>query len=303
MYIGVSKGYFEDQKLNVQWPKFSGGANSMAALIGKQADFSLQGYSHIVTAFNKGAKVKMVAILINKEHSEYVMRKQVADKRAITVDSSLEAKAKAAKGLTIGVTSRGSKSDSDIRFFLKHYGGLDPDKDVNIIVAPGDYASVKAAFERGDLDIYNKGAPAPQQLIADGLAISYLKGWADAPEGMPEGVNTILTEVAARYETIQNDPDLVQRVVNAFAKTLKFMNKSPDEVQQLLPSLFPDTSADILTAIWHDLRPVFPANPLCKPNEKGMTADQDLLIGTGVLKQPIPLENTYDDEFAEAAKV
>lgn len=117
------------------------------------------------------------------------------------------------KGKRFGTTTIGSLSDTLIRYFLRKYG-LDPDRDITLVV-PGPEPVKLAAFMTGSLDAAILSYNSVMKL--EGRPFTMLYDFVKSKEFF-----VLKGGLATSIKLIREQPELIQRFVQAYIKGLKF---------------------------------------------------------------------------------
>src|SRR5436190_7500566 len=108
VYIGQSKNFFADEKLDLDITSTSGGGPDIRALIAGDVDFSFTTGDNVILAQQEGKRLVMVMSGLNKVFINWAMHKDAAKSKGITESTPLAEKIKGLKGLTVGVTNPGA---------------------------------------------------------------------------------------------------------------------------------------------------------------------------------------------------
>ena len=202
--VALEKGFFAQEGLDIDAINIPGGSKAAAALLGGSTDIVNLAYFHALKAARKGFDVVAFACPLNQWPMAYLMKPEMMKKKGITVNSSIDDKIKAMKGLSIGCTSPGSGTDLIPRAFLKNRG-IDPATEVKIVPF-GKWKAGVAAFEQGKIDVFQWVSPIPELL-------------------QQKGTGTIIFSMARG-----DVPEFDGYMWDSFFTTRKFMNKHPDEL-------------------------------------------------------------------------
>lgn len=217
--LGINKGYFEEEGMNLKMLLGQGSAAQLPSLSSGSLEFMLASPITPMVATTQGLDVKIV--------SGYARNRpeMVEDSVAVLVgpNSSIKS-AKDLEGKTVSINALGSIGDIGIREAVALDGG-DPSK-VNFVQL--GFNEVSAQLESGDIDAGMVGPPFMQQIVADGGKVisDFIK---DAELGGAELV------IAASGALTEKDPELVDGFVAALDKTLDYAEGHQDEVRDLLP--------------------------------------------------------------------
>lgn len=216
-------GFFKEQGLNVEINDFAGGAKSLQSLIGGSADVVTGAYEHTIRMQVKSQDIAAVIELGRYPGIALGIR---ADKAANFKMSDL-------KGMKIGVTAPGSSTNM-IVWYLMAKAGLK--KDDASFIGVGTGAGAVAAIQKGELDAISNIDPVMAKLEMDKSIVTV------AETRTTEGTTKVLggpmpaAVLYAKREFIEKNPNTVQALVNAFYKTLKWMQKAtPEEIAEKVP--------------------------------------------------------------------
>jgi NitT/TauT family transport system substrate-binding protein len=191
--------------------QFIASNTGVPALIADQTQFALIGGPETLGANVEGAD--LVAIFQNSGAQPYVMEVASAIK---SVDDL--------KGKKLGISTVGSSSDTATRIALRAKG-LNPDSDV-AIVAVGSLANRMSAMLNGAVDAGLASPPDTLQLEDGGLHQLFDLSSIDMPP--------LAQCLVVKRSTINNQRDMVQRVINAMVAAVAVQKKDKAASQQAL---------------------------------------------------------------------
>jgi NitT/TauT family transport system substrate-binding protein len=219
-----SLGYFKEQGLNVEINDFKGGSQSLTALVGGSADVVTGAYEHTLRMQAKGQDILSVIELGRYPGIALAVKKDRADKIKTIADL---------KGAKIGVTAPGSSTNM-IVWYLMAKAGLKPD-DASFI-GVGAAASAVVAIQRGEIDAISNVDPVISKLQSTNEVVVL------AETRTTEGTINVLggpMSAAVLYlkrDFMDKNPNTVQALVNAFYKTLLWLDKAtPEQVADKVP--------------------------------------------------------------------
>jgi NitT/TauT family transport system substrate-binding protein len=217
-------GYFKEQGVTVEVADFAGGARSLQALVGGSVDVVTGAYEHTLRMQSKGQDIVAVIELGRYPAITVGVKADRADK----IKS-----AKDLKGAKIGVTAPGSSTNM-IVWYLMAKAGLKPD-DASF-VGVGATSSAIAAIQRGEIDAISNVDPVISKLQSTGEVVVL------AETRTTEGTTSVLggpMSAAVLYlkrDFMEKNPNTVQALVNAFYKTLKWLDKAtPEQITDNVP--------------------------------------------------------------------
>lgn len=112
--------------------------------------------------------------------------------------------------------------------------GLDPDKDVTLTRI--DFFDMGQALAGGQIDAFLSGEPYPSQAVRDGYGRILSYPYFD------DSIGTINAAMIVTEDTIQNEPELVQALVDAHVQAAQYMAEQPDAWLDLAASFGTDRS-------------------------------------------------------------
>ncbi len=107
--------------------------------------------------------------------------------------------------------------------------GLDPDKDVTLTRI--DFFDMGQALAGGQIDAFLSGEPYPSQAELDGYGRILSYPYFD------DSIGTINAAMIVTEETIAQDPELVQQLVDAHIAATEYENENPDAWLDLAAAL------------------------------------------------------------------
>jgi ABC-type nitrate/sulfonate/bicarbonate transport systems, periplasmic components len=285
-------GYFADQNLTVDLIDEPSGKDTTVEVVAGNVDFGSGSYDHTIDIAAAGKSITMVALLL-QEPGEFVM---VAKQKADTIKSP-----KDWKGANAGVTAIGSGTHTLMRVMAIKAGlAL---SDVNYVAA-GAGDTFIAAMKQGKIDVGVTTQPTVlrMQKTGDGQLLVDLSKPETTRAAL--GGDYPFISVFARADYIAKNKDIVQRVVNAYVKTLKWIGThTPLEIAEKLPADYYGGDKDGYVQALKDSMGMF--SPDGKMTKGAPEFELSLLkqFNENVQKNPnIDLSKTYTDEFVNAAK-
>ena len=219
-----SLGYFKEQGLNVEINDFKGGSQSLTALVGGSADVVTGAYEHTLRMQAKGQDILAVIELGRYPGIALAVKKDRTDKIKTIADL---------KGAKIGVTAPGSSTNM-IVWYLMAKAGLKPDD--AFFIGVGATSSAIAAIQRGEIDAISNVDPVISKLQSTNEVVVL------AETRTTEGTTKVLggpMPAAVLYlkrDFTDKNPNTVQALVNAFYKTLLWLDKAtPEQVADKVP--------------------------------------------------------------------
>jgi len=255
--IALEKGFFKAEGLDIAATDIPGGPKAMAAVIGGSAEIGNLAYFHVMKAVQKGSDLVAFACTLNKWPMAYLMKPDMMQKKGITVNSTVDEKIKAMKGLKIGVTSPGSGTDAIPRAFLKNRG-IDPEREV-FIVPFGPIGAGVAAFEQGKIDVFQWSSPMPEMLEAKGVGkVIFNMSNGDVPEFNGYMWDSYFTTL----KFCRENRETVVAFTRAIMKAIQYINDNKKGALEVMQRTFSEASPDLIEKSYYNILPAIPKKPL-----------------------------------------
>ena len=285
-----SLGYFKEQGLSVEINDFKGGSQSLTALVGGSADVVTGAYEHTLRMQAKGQDILAVIELGRYPGIALAVKKDRADKIKTIADL---------KGAKIGVTAPGSSTNM-IVWYLMAKAGLKPD-DASF-VGVGASSSAIAAIQRGEIDAISNVDPVISKLQSTNEVVVL------AETRTTEGTTKVLggpMSAAVLYlkrDFMDKNPNTVQALVNAFYKTLKWLDKAtPEQVADKVPQEYwLGDKALYMTAVRNNLQ-VYSRDGIVNPDSQKRSLDFLKQFDKEIAAATIDPAKTWDGRFVTKA--
>ena len=151
VYVAQTRGFFSDEKLEIDITSTGGGGPDIRALIAGDVEFSFTTGDNVILAHQEGKRLLMVMSGLNKVFINWAMHKETAKAKGVTESMPLAEKLKTLKGLTVGVTNPGALT-AHLAAFVIRKAGYNPQQDVQIIPV-GAGPTWLAALENKKVDV------------------------------------------------------------------------------------------------------------------------------------------------------
>lgn len=288
--LAERRGAFKEQGLDVTIHDFAGGAKSLQSLIGGSVDVVAGAYEHTIRMQVKGQPITAVVEL--GRFPGMVLGVKKAHQGKVKTFGDL-------KGMKVGVTAPGSSTNFVLNFLIGK-DGLKP-TDVSIIGVGGGAGAV-AAMKRGDIDAIINLDPVISKLEQDGdiFVLADLR----TEEGNQKffGGNNPAAVIYLKSDFIARNPNTVQRLVNAFQSTLKWLETAtPDQIAATVPPEYHLGDPKLYMKAVESSRPMYSRDGIV--TEKGMQNAYNMLAQFDEeLRTAKPdLAKTFDGRFVQKA--
>jgi NitT/TauT family transport system substrate-binding protein len=233
LYVGIHKGFFAEEGLDVQTVTMLAAGAHRNATLTKQSWGFIGGPEHNAFVKAKGGELRSVVNIVNRGNVYFVARK------GLTPPPFGKELADYLRGKTIATGGFGSTPNSITRYVLTTLG-LNPQSDVVLQeIAPGNEL---ASLQSKQADFAVTTEPFLTQGIQRGV---WNEPFYNAPRELgPYAYSTI----NIRQESIATEPETVRKFVKAMSKALQFTLKNKEEALAVAKKEFPTMNVDDLMA-------------------------------------------------------
>jgi ABC-type nitrate/sulfonate/bicarbonate transport system substrate-binding protein len=197
--VAQEKGFFEREGVRVRMITFRGTNLMLAALMSGDLDY-ITILPFTAGAASRGVPVKIVGSVTKSSTQAIISRPEIDNIKSL-------------KGKKVGINSFGSSVDYTA-FAALSRSGLDPQKDVNIIMAGGGNVDRIVALASGSIDATVVSSPFEFHAEKQGL-----KTLVSAKE-LGELVRIPVTGVNVTHKKLEKDVDEIVRVLRALRSAL-----------------------------------------------------------------------------------
>jgi NitT/TauT family transport system substrate-binding protein len=261
LQLGVDKGLFKAQGLDVKLELGQGGAALLPAVAAGQLDFVVGQPLPVMLAQGRNIDVKIISGYAASKASGKDINGVVASaKSGITSAKGLE-------GKKVAVNTLNAAGDLTIREAVRKDGG-DGSK-VKFVELP--FPDMPAALGKGDIDAAWVPEPFLTILTGSGNKLVTYNYQATIP-----GLDTLVTFTSGK--TITGKADVVASMRKAMTDVTTYAEAHPDEVRKTLETFLkmkPDLAASVGLETF-----------TAKVNDSGLKALSDLAVQDKVLKAP-----------------
>ena len=249
---------------------------SITALVNGQVEFATV-HGSVVRAAARGLPVKSLMVIADRPAYFLVTKAMVNSIPAL-------------KGKTIGIASLGGSVHLMTKELFAQ-SGLDPDRDVSMVVT-GDHNTSILAMQAGNVDAVV--IAVPWQTVAAKAGFHNLTYLGDA-------LRLPMAGLGAADESMKKRPDLLKRAVKSTLRAIDFVrdrsNKS--EVLALMGDWF-KISDDLAQNAYDQMVQAYPANGMV--SDQALEKDLEIARQTGAIKGRVPLSRVVDFQFVREAR-
>src|SRR2546423_11764002 len=283
-------GYCSADGLDVTLIDEASGQSSEDEVLAGQVDAGSGSYNHTIELQPKGKQMEAVVLLnIAPGEAEIVSAKAAGQIHSV----------KDLKGKNLGVTELGSGTQT-LTTALLHNAGITPDQVHFVPVGAGD--TFIAALQQGKIDAGMTTEPTISRILATGVGkvLVDLRSPQSTQAALGGPYPFICLFMNNSY--VDSHKDVVQKLVNAYVKTLKWMHThtAAEIADTMPPDSYAGNKALYVTALQNQLAIFSPdgAMPAGAPESVLNVENASKLIPTG---SQINLSLTYTNEFVNKA--
>jgi NitT/TauT family transport system substrate-binding protein len=208
--LGQEAGIFKKHGLDLEILYTQGGGETLQAVLSGSVDIGIGvGTPGVMTAFSKGAPVRMIANSTTGANDLYWY---------VPADSPIKAMADAA-GHSVAFSTNGSSTNVTVLALLKNLG-IDATP-----VATGNPASTFTQVMSGQVDVGWASPPFGVQALQDGKIRVVARG-SDVPSFRNQTVRVMITSAPV----LDEKKDAIGRFLQAYGETLDWMYSDPAAV-------------------------------------------------------------------------
>jgi NitT/TauT family transport system substrate-binding protein len=283
-------GYFKEQGLDVTINDFRGGAQSLQALVGGSVDVVTGAYEHTIRMQAKGQDIRAVielgrfpGIVVGVRRDKAAGYKSAAD----------------LKGMKIGVSAPGSSTNFFVMYLMSK-AGLKPTDASYIGVGIGP--SAVAAIKKGDIDALANLDPMITKLEQDGDITVVADSRSEEGTRAIFGGSNPAAVLYVKQDFIDKYPATVQALVNAFYKTLQWLDKAtPEEIAATVPEDYYLGDKALYIAAVRANKPVYSRTGVIPAAGMQSAADMLVAFDDELKGAKIDLAKTFDGRFVAKA--
>ena len=283
-------GYFDQQGLDVTLIDEASGQSAEDQVLAGQVDAGSGSYNHTIELQAAGKNIESVIQLdIAPGEAEMVSTKEAGQIHSV----------KDLKGKNLGVTELGSGTQT-LTIALLHQVGIAPDQVHFVPVGAGD--TFIAAIQQGKIDAGMTTEPTISRLIASGLAKPLVDLRTPQSTQAALGGSYPFICVFMKNDYVNSHKDIVQKLVNAYVKTLQWIHTHTAEqiADMMPPDYYAGNKTLYVTALQNQLSIFSPDGKMPDGGPQSVLGIEQQTNQTVQGKQ-IDLSATYTNTFANSA--
>lgn len=281
-YVAISKGFFEEEGLDIELSTIPGGDKTMTALLSGGIDIALVGAetSIYVTAQGANDPIKNFAQLTQTDGTFLVSREKIDH---FSWDML--------KGSTFLGQRKGGMPQMVGEFVLKKHG-INPHEDLNLIQNI-EFANIATAFASGTGEFVQLFEPTASVFEKEGI------GYVVASFGTESG-RVPYTVFMAKESFLKKNPEVAEKFTRAIKKAQDFVYEAPaEEVAKAIQPFFEDTDVELIAQVVERYREQesYAKDPIL--DEEEWNNLQDIMEEAGELPMRMDYSKLVDTTFAE----
>lgn len=279
--LGVAKGFFRDEGIDLSMRVIYGGPELAAAYSSGEIPFGEMGSPPCVAAIGRGANFSIVGGGVRRKAHMYVgVRRDIGGWEEL-------------KGKRIGLLSRGSCPEWFLRTMLIARG-FDPDRDVQFVGLHEDYSRVVDVIEEGRIDAAL--AVEPAMSIGEEREVLRVLAAVHRDEAVPP-IQWIVR--VANREFSASNHSLIEAALRACVHSAKYAAGHVDEWIDFAAKHYGISWATAKKAIKRDLPDLHFSGEV---DFTGLQKVLDLQLRLGALDRPLALGGVLNGRFLPAGE-
>jgi ABC-type nitrate/sulfonate/bicarbonate transport system substrate-binding protein len=276
-YVAEERGFWKQRGLNVKTILVAGPGATNAVLSGS-AEVTSTGPGPMFRAVARGQKLQAIASTADKMLLELVLRGDVAQKIALAPGADLKTRARALKGLSIGVDSINGFAHGYLRYIAGRTG-MDPEKDV--IVSPMQPPSMVAALQAQRVDGFIFSQPWTLQAMKQTGAVRWISGpGGDTPEVNPFAYNVFVV----RGGWCEQNEATCEKFVAGLKDALAYIQDQPAPALDIVRRrAAPQLDPQLVAEAWEVVRATLPRSP--EISQAAMKNAENFSVTAGLLDE------------------
>lgn len=280
-YAAISKGFFEEEGINIEMTTGQGADNVMTAILAGQSDIGLCGPEASIYVYNEGKEdyVQVFAQLTRKDGSFLVSREKTDNFSWSDL-----------KGKTVIPGRKGGVPYMTLEYILKQ-NGINPSTDL-ILDDSINFDLMAGAFSSGTADYVTLFEPTASMVEEAG------KGYIVASVGEESG-EIPYTAYCAKKSYIENNSQIIEGFTRAIYKGEQWVKENDARtVAEAIVDYFPDTSIDDLEKSVQSYKDIEAWNETPFLSETAFNKLQEIMTEAGELDKLAPYDKIVNNYFA-----
>ncbi|WP_052889249.1 ABC transporter substrate-binding protein [Thermogemmatispora carboxidivorans] len=283
-------GYFAQEGLAVTLIDEASGQSAEDEVLAGQVDAGSGSYNHTIELQAAGKQMECVVQLdIAPGEAEIVATREAGQIRSV---SDL-------KGKNLGVTELGSGTQT-LTTVLLHKVGVAPNQVHFVPVGAGD--TFIAALQQGKIDAGMTTEPTISRIMASGIGKVLVDLRTPQTTQAALGGPYPFICVFMRNDYVNAHKDVVQKLVNAYVKTLKWIHShTAEQIADMMPADYYAGNKQLYVTALQNQLAIFSPDGLMPAGGPEFVLSTEQQSNSSVQGKQIDLSTTYTNEFASKA--
>lgn len=284
-YVAIELGFFEEEGIELELINSQGADKVMTAVLSNQVDIGFAGPEAAIYVYNEGKDdyTEVFAQVTQKDGSFFVSREKIEDFKWTDL-----------KGKHVLPGRKGGVPYMTLQYVIEQHG-LDINTDLNFDNSIS-YDTMNSAFAAGTGDFVTIFEPTATVFENEG------KGYIVASIGEDSG-EIPFTAYFANKSFIENNPELIQKFVNAIYKGQQWVkDHSASEIAEVLSPSFPEVDLNVLETVVNRYKEIDAWKTEPSMTEASFNKLQEVMVNAGELTQTAPYDKIVNNSFAEKVK-
>ena len=285
-------GYYAEQGLNVTLSDEPAGVDATTNMLAGKVDGVGGFYDHVIDLQGLGQSAMSVVSMLTTPGEVELCRSDLQNQIKSPADW---------KGRNLGITDLGSSTDF-LTQYLAQKSGVDPTTIHRVGVQSGN--TLIGAMEHQNIDCAMTTEPTVSQLLATKQA--YILVDMRSAEGTAQalGGEYPATSLYMSTEYVQKNPDTVQKLVNAYVKTLQWIQgHSAAEIADKMPAdYYVGVGKPAYVAALDSEKGIYNPTGIMPPSGPPTNLQVLAAFNKDVMGKTIDLSKTYTDKFVQSVQ-
>lgn len=280
-YVAIQLGFFEEEGLDIELINSAGADKVMTSVISDDAQIGFAGPEASIYIYNGGSNdYTQVFAQVTKRDGSFLVSRISGENFAW----------ENLKGKHILPGRKGGVPYMTLQYVLKNHG-INVETDLNFDNSIS-FDAMTGAFVAGTGDYVTVFEPTATTLENEG------KGYIVASVG--EATEEIpYTAYFAKKSYIENNPETIQKFVNAIYKGQKWVKEhKSNEIAETIISSFPDTDLNVLTQVIERYKEIDAWSETPAMSEEAFNRLQTVMTEAGELENTVPFSDIVNNTFA-----
>lgn len=283
-YVAISKGFFEEEGLEIELATGQGADKVMTAVLANQCDIGFAGPEASIYVYNEGkTDYTQVFAQLTKKDGSFLVSK----------NSTNNFSWQDLKGKVVIPGRKGGVPYMTLEYVLKQ-NGINPAKDLTLDDSI-NFDLMAGAFAGGNAEYVTLFEPTASLTQNEG------KGYIVASVGEAAG-EIPYTAYFAKKSYIEENSQTIQSFTNAIYKGQTWVKEhSAREIAEVIQEFFPDTDIELLETVVQRYKDIDVWNETPFLKEESFELLQTVITEAGELKEKAPYDKIVNNYYAENA--